>query len=200
MASHSSMPGKPYGQRSLGDYSPRGGKESDMTERLNHHLLLKPPSRLPSHTTPLGCHRTLSWALHIIHSTFVLAIYLTCGNVYVWMLLSVCPTLSFPRCVHRSVLYVCTSTATLHQFISTIFLDPYIYTNILYLFFSFRLTSLSITGSRFIDLTRTNSSLFLLRLSIYTMSIYTMSSLYICITTSLSICLLMTSRLLPCPG
>ena len=34
------LPGRPHGQRSLVGYSPRGGKESDMTERLSTHTLL----------------------------------------------------------------------------------------------------------------------------------------------------------------
>ena len=35
------LPGKSHGQRSLVDYSPWGRKESDMTEQLHFHLLLK---------------------------------------------------------------------------------------------------------------------------------------------------------------
>ena len=39
MATHSrTMPGKSHGQRSLIDYSPRGRKESDTTERLHFHF------------------------------------------------------------------------------------------------------------------------------------------------------------------
>ena len=34
------LPGKPRGQRSLVGYSPRGRKESDMTERLHFHFFL----------------------------------------------------------------------------------------------------------------------------------------------------------------
>ena len=38
MATHSSfLPGKVHGQRSLVGYSPRGHKESDMTEHTNTH-------------------------------------------------------------------------------------------------------------------------------------------------------------------
>ena len=38
MATHSSiLPGKSHGQRSLAGCSPWGCKESDMTERVNHH-------------------------------------------------------------------------------------------------------------------------------------------------------------------
>ena len=31
------LPGESHGQRSLGDYNPWGGKDSDTTEPLNHH-------------------------------------------------------------------------------------------------------------------------------------------------------------------
>ena len=31
------LPGEPHGQRSLAGYGPGGRKESDTTERLNHH-------------------------------------------------------------------------------------------------------------------------------------------------------------------
>ena len=34
------FPGKFHGQRSLAGYSPWGFKESDMTERLNFHILM----------------------------------------------------------------------------------------------------------------------------------------------------------------
>ena len=37
MATHSSILGKSHGQRSLVGYSPKGRKESDMTERLSAH-------------------------------------------------------------------------------------------------------------------------------------------------------------------
>ena len=36
---------------------------------------------------------------------------------------SICPTLSFPRCVHKSVLYVCVYCCPVNRFISTSFLD-----------------------------------------------------------------------------
>ena len=38
MATHSSIPGKPHGQRSLVGCSPWGRKESDTTERLHFHF------------------------------------------------------------------------------------------------------------------------------------------------------------------
>ena len=40
-----SLPGKSHGQRSLVDCSPRGRKESDMTERLHFTLSFDPASR-----------------------------------------------------------------------------------------------------------------------------------------------------------
>ena len=36
-----SLPGKSHGQRSLAGYSPRSHKESDMTEQLSMHELLR---------------------------------------------------------------------------------------------------------------------------------------------------------------
>ena len=39
MATHSSIPGKPHGQRSLVGYSPWDRKESDTTEWLHFHFL-----------------------------------------------------------------------------------------------------------------------------------------------------------------
>ena len=76
--------------------------------------LLNPP---PTHPPPQrGCHRApdLSslhqrFELAASYSKFPLPIYFTCGSVYV----SICPTLSFPNCVHKSVLCVCVSTAAL---------------------------------------------------------------------------------------
>ena len=48
------------------------------------------------------------------YSKFPLFIYFIYGNIYVSLLLSqFYPTLSFPHCVHNSVLYVCVSTAAL---------------------------------------------------------------------------------------
>ena len=59
--------------------------------------------------------------------------------------------------------YICASPSLpSNSFISTLFLDPNICVNIWYLFFSFWLTSLCITGSRFIHLSSTDSNLFLL--------------------------------------
>ena len=111
------------------------------------------PSRLSQSTWLRSqCHRANSHWLSTLH-------------MVVFMLqstLSICPTLSFPHCVHKSILYVCISTAAPQIHSSVPFFQiPYICTNIEYLLFSFWLTSLCITSFKFIHLTRTHSSLFL---------------------------------------
>ena len=68
---------------------------------------------ISTHPTPLGCPRApnLSSLHHIPNFPWISDF--TYGNEYVSMILSVCPTLSFPHCVHKSVLYVYTSIAAL---------------------------------------------------------------------------------------
>ena len=74
--------------------------------------------------------------------------------------LSSCPTLSFPHYVHKSVLYVCISIATLqkahHYHLSIFHIYALIYD------ISFSLTYFCIIGSRFIHLTRPDLHVFLL--------------------------------------
>ena len=72
------------------------------------------PSRL-SETTGL------SSLFHTANSHFLSI--LTYGNVYVSMLLFQFVPLSFPHCVHKSVIYVCISIATLQIGSSVVFLD-----------------------------------------------------------------------------
>ena len=73
--------------------------------------------------------------------------------LYIWWYmcfnahLSIRPTHSFPHRVHKPVLSVCVCTAALR--ISTSLQIPCICVNIQYLFFSFWLTSLCITGIAF---------------------------------------------------
>ena len=77
--------------------------------------------------------------------------------------LSICPTLVFPCCVHKSFLCVCISTVALQTGSSVLsFYIPYTRVNIRYLFFSFWLISLCITGSRFILLIRTENLFFII--------------------------------------
>ena len=74
------------GQRSLACCSLWGFKKSDTAEQLNN---------------------TNQFELPESYSEFPLTIYFTHAKVYVSMLLSVCPTLSFPRYFHKSILCVC---------------------------------------------------------------------------------------------
>ena len=86
--------------------------------------------------------------------------------MYLGAAFSICPTLSFPHCAHKSILYIWISIPSL-QIGSSVpfFWIPCICVNIWYLFFSFWLASLSITGSRFIHLNRTNSNSFFFMVS-----------------------------------
>ena len=147
-------------------------------------LPLEPSLQLPTDPTPLGCHRALGWASCMIQQLPTCYLLYTCLCICFNATLSICPTLFFPHCVHKSVLYVCASIAALQIGTSvSFFYIPYVCVNIWYLLFSFWLTSLCITGSRFIHLTRTHSNSFLLWLSNIPFCI--------CTTTSFSIHLLM---------
>ena len=76
---------------------------------------------------------------------------------------SICPTLSFPYCVHKSILYICVSNSCpTNKLICTIFLDSIHIINMQYSFFSFWFASLCIRGSRFIHLSSADSHLFIL--------------------------------------
>ena len=97
--------------------------------------------------------------LPVSYSEFPLAIYFCtwiciCFNAT----LPICPTLSFPHCAHRSVLYACVYIAAL-KIVSSVPSVPYICINIQYLFFW--LTSLHTIGSRFIYFIRMDSNVFL---------------------------------------
>ena len=75
-------------------------------------LPLEPPSNLPPHPTPLGCHRAP--ALGSLHHTanyhWLSIIY---DNVYVSIYSLKHPTDFLPDYDHKSVLYVCVSFADL---------------------------------------------------------------------------------------
>ena len=74
-------------------------------------LPLEPPSNLPPHPTPLGCHRAP--ALGSLHHTANFH-WLSLLHLVMFMFQCICfnatlsnhPTLSFPHCDHKSVLYV----------------------------------------------------------------------------------------------
>ena len=154
---------------------------------------LESPSHLPPHSTPRDYQRAPdlhSLLAHSANSHWLSVLHMQ--SIGFHATLSICPTLSSPFHVHKSVLYVYISILALQIGSSVLsFWIPYICVNIWYLFFSFWLTSLCIIGSRFIQLIRTDSNVFLLWLSNI--------PLCICTTTSLSIHL-STDRLLPQPS
>ena len=85
------------------------------------------------------------------------------GCLYVNATLSICPTLSFPPGVHKSILYLCTSTPALKIGSAAPFFEiPYLCINTWRLFFSFWLTPLCTTDSRFIHITTDSNSLLFL--------------------------------------
>ena len=128
------------------------------------------------HPTLLGHHRAPDWApcffflfvclfffgsLCFIATSHQLAILHTL--LYVCQgYLCICPTLCFPNCVHQFVLCICIFIPSLQPGSSIQFSRFCIYELIynICFFFSFWLTSLSITGSRLIHLTRTDSNSF----------------------------------------
>ena len=90
------LPGESHGQRNPAGYSPWGRKESDMTERLSTAEPAYVPSllNLPPHPAPLDYYRARSEFCEP-HSKFLLAVYLTYGNVCFHLTLYIHPNLSF---------------------------------------------------------------------------------------------------------
>ena len=66
----------------------------------------------PTHLTPLRCHTAPGWAPHIIYN-FALAICGIHGTLYLSVPLSIHSTLSFPCCIHITILYICVSIPAL---------------------------------------------------------------------------------------
>ena len=136
-------------------------------------LPLEPPTLLPPLPAhPLCCYRVPAWVPRVC-SKFPMTMHFTYVGVYAsyfsfhWSH-SLLPTSSFlppPTPVHKSLLYVCVSTAAL-QIGSSVpsFWTPYTCINVWYLLFSFWLTSLCVKGSVFIHLISTNSEAFLVPL------------------------------------
>ena len=120
----------------------------------------EPPSHSPQHPIPLGCRSAPGWAPYIVQQIPTSSLFCIRSCIYFSATLSICPTLFFSRCVHQSLFYTCFSSAALQVGSILFFWIPYMCVNI-YLFFSFWLISLSITGSRLIHLTRTDSNSFL---------------------------------------
>ena len=63
----------------------------------------EPHSHLPPPSTLLSCHRALGWASFVTQQ-IPTCHHFTYGNVCFYAILSICPELSFPHCVHKSVL------------------------------------------------------------------------------------------------
>ena len=85
------------------------------------HRYTYAPLPLPIPSYPLGYYRVpnLSFVHHTVN--FYWLSNFTYGSVYISIYSLNHPTVFFP--VHKSILYVCVSTAALQRFISTIFLD-----------------------------------------------------------------------------
>ena len=90
----------------------------------------------PHHILPLLVVTEHQVELTALYSHFQLAIFFTYSNVYVSVTLLIHPTLSFPYCVHKSVLYVCVSILTLHIGSSVPFsrFSLYIHTHTVFVF------------------------------------------------------------------
>ena len=118
---------------------------------------LSHPSRL-SQSTRLSSLLCYTGACHYVYIMYI-HIYI-CICIYFSATFSIRPTLSFPQSIHKSVLYIRVSIPA-QQIGSSVPFPwiPYMCFNILYLFFSFWLISLCITGCRFIHLTGADSYL-----------------------------------------
>ena len=132
---------------------------------------------LSTHPIPLGHHRAPAWAPCVIafHQLSVLHVI-----VYIRQCHFLCSSHSlFPLlCSWVHSLHLCLlHSFPVDRFINTIFLDS-IYMCWYTIFFFFWLTSLCITDSRFIYLTRTDSKWFLLWLSVIFHCIYEPHLLY----------------------
>ena len=144
------------------------------------------PSYLPSHTIPLSCPRApaLGVLFHELNLHWLSILHMV---IYIFQCYSL--ILSLPHLLPKGP-----KVCSLHLFlfcclacrvIITFFLNSiYICVNILYWCLSFWLNSLCIIGSSFIHLIRTNSNVLFEIAEYY-------SIVYVCITTSLSIHLLM---------
>ena len=64
-------------------------------------LPVKPPSHLPPHPTPLGVTEHQVWAPCVIRQISTGHLLYTWSRVCLHAALSMCPTLSFPHCVHN---------------------------------------------------------------------------------------------------
>ena len=127
-------------------------------------------------------------------TTFHCHLFCTGQCLYFSATLSICTTLSFPRCVHKFVFYICISIPALERGPSGLFFwIPYISVNIQYFFSSSWMTSLWIKGSRFVHLSSIDSDLLLFIGWVIFHYMYVPQHLH-------PLLCWLTSRLLPCPG
>ena len=73
-----------------------------------------PPIPVPLHPTLLGHHRAQGWASCAIRQLSTSYLFYIWQCIYVNATFPIRPTLSFPRHVHKSVLYICVSISFLH--------------------------------------------------------------------------------------
>ena len=103
---------------------------------------MSPPSWKSLSPSPppilLDCHRAPGWASCPLQQPPMSCLFHTWQSVCFSASLSVCPALSFPCCVHKSVLKDCIYSCPANMFSSTIFLDSIcmlIYDIYIYIFF-----------------------------------------------------------------
>ena len=126
---------------------------------ISYMYTYTPPPRPPSHSpapTPGHLSRSLQRAMpsSLCHTaaSHQLAIF-TWLCIYVNPTLTICPIFSFPSCVHRSLLSICTSIPALELSLPVPFFQiPHTCGNIQHLFFSIWLASLCMTDSRSIHI------------------------------------------------
>ena len=119
-----------------------------------------PPT--PSHSSRSSEHGA---ELLMLYSSFPLVTCFTHGRVYMAVPLSqFVPASPSPNCTHKSILCLplhCCPAVEVHHSTGVCMEIPYTCLHIQYLSFSFWLTPLCITGSRFVHITRTDSNAFL---------------------------------------
>ena len=81
------------------------------------------PSSSP-YPTPLGCHRVLGWAACVTQQLPTSYVFYIWWCICFHATLSVHPTVFFPCCVHKSVLYVCISIVALQTSSSVPYFRP----------------------------------------------------------------------------
>ena len=81
-----------------------------MTAQVSHKYISLPSraslSLPPHHLIHLGHHRAPSWASCDVQRLPTSCLFYTWQHIYINAALSICPTLSFPCCVHKSILYI----------------------------------------------------------------------------------------------